>query len=207
MSPNEIGETSRGNELANDVLPAAPDTHSTDTPHRDVSAGRAAGVGSLDVFTAGSDGQIYAAWFRAVQGWKGWTPDAILPAGVALRPAPAAVVSGHDPATGGPNLDVFTASSDGRIFTAWYRPGPGWNGWKPVATKPAGVKLQPAPASVVGAQNPGIGVGNLDLFTAGSDGRIYTAWWRPGQGWQGWKPVASATPGVKLQPAPAAVIF
>jgi hypothetical protein len=69
-----------------------------------------------------------------------------------------------------------------------------------------GVTLQASPAVVVSGHDPNTGWGNLDVFATGSNGLVYTAWFRPG-GWQGWQEVRPGTlpGGVTLQGGPAVV--
>lgn len=169
------------------------------------SIDRTSGFGNLDIFAVGEDGNVYTAWFRPAQGWRGWLPVATTPAGVRLEGV-SAITSSLDPATGFGNIDVFAVGSDGVVYTAWWRPSQGWQGWRPVATLPAGVRLLRGISTLVSSLDRDSGFGNLDLFAAGDDGRVYTAWFRLRQGWQGWLPVATLPSGLSLRPGIKALV-
>jgi hypothetical protein len=125
------------------------------------------GQNNLDAFAAGSDGNVYTAWFRPAQGWQGWSKVAGVPGGVKLQPGLATVVSSVDSATGWGNLDAFAAGSDGNVYTAWFRPAQGWQGWSKVASSPG--RVRPGVAAVVTNFVPtcSVRVGDLDLTVSG----------------------------------------
>src|SRR5262249_8101114 len=123
---------------------------------------------------------------------------------ITLGPAVAAVVSSQDPDTGQGNLDIFAVRGDGTLCTSWWRPSTGWAAWTPVGTaQPA--PLQPQLFAVVSGHDQPTGFGNFDVFSVGTDGRPYTAWWRPGQSWQ-WSPLGKAFPPKPLRPGIMAVV-
>lgn len=79
------------------------------------------------------------------------------------------------------HLDVFAIASDGRTMSNWWDVSSGWAGW---------FQVQGGIASPGGAGSPVTAIaryaGHLDLFTVGTDNRVYTAWWDASSGWHGW---------------------
>ena len=79
------------------------------------------------------------------------------------------------------HLDVFAVASDGRTMSDWWDASTGWAGW---------FQLMGGIASPGGAGSPITAIaryaGHLDIFTVGTDNRVYTAWWDAGSGWHGW---------------------
>ncbi|MDT0609217.1 M64 family metallopeptidase [Streptomyces lancefieldiae] len=92
------------------------------------------------------------------------------------RVATVSRASGH--------LDLFWANTDGRIWTQWWDHGSG-GGWyehqrfPTVQTRRESAAHDTAVAAVARTS------GHLDLFWAGSDGKIWTHWWDHGSG-KGW---------------------
>ena len=91
-------------------------------------------------------------------------------------------------------LDAFAVGSDGRVYTAAWKPGDsafrGW--WKIGITD---LEVPPCSTATVVSRS----ANNLDVFVTGIDGQVYTAAWEPsngGNGWRGWWPVAN----LKAQP-------
>ena len=79
------------------------------------------------------------------------------------------------------HLDVFAVASDGRIVSNWWDQASGWAGWSQVqggVASPAGAG---SPVTVVARY-----AGHLDLFTVGTDNRVYSAYWDVSDGWHGW---------------------
>jgi hypothetical protein len=150
----------------------------------------------LDIFVTGKDGKVYtAAWDKqAAKGeWQGWWPigDLSAPSG-----APVSVVS-----RGPDNLDIFVVGNDSRVYTtAWAKHAAGgkWQSWRLVKTLTA----KPGTPVAVVSREPH----NLDIFTLGSDNKVYTAAWdkhvADGQ-WRGWWPVGDKS--AKSKSAVAAV--
>ena len=79
------------------------------------------------------------------------------------------------------HLDVFAVASDGRTMSNWWDQNSGWAGWFQLA---GGI------ASPGGAGSPITAIaryaGHLDLFTVGTDNRVYSAWWDASTGWSSW---------------------
>jgi hypothetical protein len=74
------------------------------------------------------------------------------------------------------HLDVFAVASNGRTMSNWWDQASGWAGW---------FHVQGGIASAGGAGSPVTAVaryaGHLDLFTVGTDNRVYSSWWDAGQ--------------------------
>lgn len=82
------------------------------------------------------------------------------------------------------HLDVFAVADDGRTVSNWWDGATGWAGW---------FHVQGGVASPGGPGSPVTAVAryarHLDLFTVGTDNRVYSAWWDAGSGWNGWFPL------------------
>jgi hypothetical protein len=132
--------------------------------------------GQLDIFTVGTDGNVYTAAWNAAQGWKGWWPIA----GVTAKPGTyvAAVTRSLD------QIDIFVADQTGRIMSAAWNPTQtGWKGWWQIQ---AGVTTSGFVTAVSRSANL------LDLFTTDASHQVQTAAWNPTAGWGGWWPVSNA---------------
>ncbi|MDM0108106.1 M64 family metallopeptidase [Variovorax sp. J22R24] len=79
------------------------------------------------------------------------------------------------------HLDVFAVADNGRTMTDWWNPSTGWAGW---------THLMGGIASPGGAGSPVTAIhryaGHIDLFTVGTDNRVYSAWWDGNGGWRAW---------------------
>lgn len=79
------------------------------------------------------------------------------------------------------HLDVFAVASDGRTMSDWWDQSSGWAGWSQIS---GGI------ASPGGGGSPVTSIaryaGHLDLFTVGTDNRVYSSWWDRSSGWSGW---------------------
>ena len=79
------------------------------------------------------------------------------------------------------HLDVFGVAADGRTMSNWWDVNSGWAGW---------FQLMGGIASPGGAGSPVTAIaryaGHLDIFTVGTDNRVYTAWWDASSGWHTW---------------------
>ena len=84
------------------------------------------------------------------------------------------------------HLDVFGVATNGRTMSNWWDQSSGWAGW---------FQVQGGIASPGGAGSPITAIdryaGHLDLFTVGTDNRVYSAWWDVSSGWHGWFPIGS----------------
>ena len=96
--------------------------------------------------------------------WNRIAPLAALPA----RPRTAITVVDRYPE----HIDVFAVAADGRTMSNWWDVNSGWAGW---------FQLMGGIASPGGAGSPITAIarysGHLDIFTVGTDNRVYTAWW------------------------------
>ena len=79
------------------------------------------------------------------------------------------------------HLDVFAVAANGRAMSDWWDQSSGWAGWFQVS---GGI------ASPGGAGSPVTSIarysGHLDLFTVGTDNRVYSCWWDRSSGWSAW---------------------
>ena len=105
--------------------------------------------------------------------WNRIAPLAALPA----RPRTAITVVDRYPE----HIDVFAVAADGRTMSNWWDVNSGWAGW---------FQLMGGIASPGGAGSPVTAIarysGHLDIFTVGTDNRVYTAWWDVSSGWHPW---------------------
>lgn len=132
----------------------------------------------FDVFTVGGDGQVWTIrWDR----FGGWGPWSALP-GV----TGATVVTSETTKTPG-HTDLFTVAGDGRVMSTHKDESTGWAlDWFHISDGFA------KPGTLVTAiTRPGIG--DLDLFTVASDGRMMSTWWNAVDGWANWFHVAGGT--------------
>jgi hypothetical protein len=143
----------------------------------------------LDITVAGTDRGIYtAAWQPAfTDGWRGWWR---IQGGVAAPDSSITLVSRSTN-----KLDAFCVGSDRGIYTAAWEPAftDGWRGWWRVQ---GGVAAPNTRVTAVSRRKD-----HLDIFCVGTDQRIYTAAWKPGDtSWRGWWPVAGgvAAPGTSV---------
>ncbi|MEU5128468.1 hypothetical protein AB0G96_20340, partial [Streptomyces mobaraensis] len=139
--------------------------------------------GHLDVFWVGTDGKIWSNWWDQIAG-NGWYDHGAFPIAASF-PVPAAPGTGVAAVarTSG-HLDVFWVGSDGKVWSAWWDQSAG-NGWYDHGVFPIAAQW-PVPAV------PGSGVtavartsGHLDVFWAGANGKVWSAWWdqSAGNGW------------------------
>ena len=82
------------------------------------------------------------------------------------------------------HLDVFAVANNGRTMSNWWDQSSGWAGF---------FHVQGGIASPGGSGSPVTSVsrfsGHLDLFTVGTDNRVYSCWWDGGSGWHPWFPI------------------
>ncbi len=90
------------------------------------------------------------------------------------------------------HIDVFAVASDGRTMSDWWDVSSGWAGWFSVSGGIASGGSAGSPVTSVARYQ-----GHLDLFTVGTDNRVYSAWWDVSTGWSGWFPLGNlqARPG------------
>jgi hypothetical protein len=79
------------------------------------------------------------------------------------------------------HLDVFAVADNGRTMSNWWDQAVGWAGWFQVSGGIASGGGGGSPITAVARY-----AGHLDLFTVGTDNRVYTAWWDQSSGWSGW---------------------
>lgn len=79
------------------------------------------------------------------------------------------------------HLDVFAVADNGRTMSNWWDAASGWAGWFQVS---GGVASPGGPGSPVTSISRYSG--HLDLFTVGTDNRVWSAWWDISAGWSSW---------------------
>ena len=79
------------------------------------------------------------------------------------------------------HLDVFGVGSDGRTVSDWWDASTGWSGWFQLS---GGIASPGGPGSPVTAVSRY--ARHLDVFTVGTDNRVYSAWWDASGGWSNW---------------------
>jgi hypothetical protein len=129
----------------------------------------------IHLFAVGTDGAVYSAWWQDGDDWHDWQP---IGSGVFPQMTPISV------AVRGTNIDLFGVGMDdvnSAVYSAPWREGEGWHDWQPIGS---GLFAQLTPITAVARGT------NLDLFGVGTDGGLYTAWWRAGAAdWEGWNEV------------------
>ena len=79
------------------------------------------------------------------------------------------------------HLDVFTVAANGRTMSDWWDQSSGWAGWFQVSGGIASPGGHGSPVTSIARYS-----GHLDLFTVGTDNRVYSCWWDRSSGWSNW---------------------
>ena len=136
-------------------------------------------AGHLDLFTVGTDNRVYSCWWDVSGGWSGWFRVGDL---VARPGSTVNVVSRYSD-----HLDLFTH----RLR----RPDHVDLVGRPVGLgSPAGSRYR-AVSRPTGRRVTAIAryPFHLDVFTVGTDNRVYSCWWDDRSGWSGWFPLGDLT--------------
>jgi len=90
------------------------------------------------------------------------------------------------------HLDVFAVASNGRTMSNWWDAASGWAGWFHLSGGIASPGGPGSPVTAIARYS-----GHLDVFTVGTDNRVYSAWWDVSSGWSSWFRIGSlvARPG------------
>ena len=139
----------------------------------------------IDLFAIGGNGHVYASWWTNGSDWsglKGWLDIGFqFPAGNTVT----AVSRNPD------QIDLFAIAGNGHVYTSWWTTGSNWSGlkgWRDIGF------LFPAGNTVTAvSRNPG----QIDLFTVGGNGHVYTSWWTNGSDWsglKGWRDIGGVFP-------------
>jgi hypothetical protein len=134
----------------------------------------------LDVFTVGTDGQLYQR-YRPGDAWSFWEAK-----GGNLVGAPGAV------AWAAGRVDAFAINAADRMLHHTWWDGSRWQ-WEAMTQHLA--PLMCGYGAAVASQQ----AGHLNLFAIGADGHLQHAWW-DGQRWNGWEDLGGSLGG-----APGAV--
>ena len=135
--------------------------------------------GEMHLFAVGEDGFVWTAISKPGQAWAAWgkVPGGIFNQGTT---ASSLLDSSGD-------MHLFAVGEDGRVYTTFSKPGQAWAGWGNVST---GVFSQGTTVSSL-LDSGGDAHGDTHLFAVGEDGRVYTAFAKPGQAWVGWGNVST----------------
>ncbi len=128
----------------------------------------------LDLFATGTDGAVWSNWWEAAPGWQKWF---IVDPQVKMQPGAtvSAIWRSNDT-----HLDLFATGTDGAVWSNWWEAAPGWQKWFTVHPE---VKMKPgATVSALWRSNDT----HLDLFSAATDGTVWSTWWEGQPGWQPW---------------------
>jgi IgA Peptidase M64 len=79
------------------------------------------------------------------------------------------------------HLDVFAVAANGRTMSDWWDRSSGWAGWFQVSGGIASPGGHGSPVTSIARYS-----GHLDLFTVGTDNRVYSCWWDVSSGWSNW---------------------
>ncbi|MEU3010566.1 Dot/Icm T4SS effector Zinc-dependent metalloprotease LegP [Nocardia asteroides] len=143
-----------------------------------VTMGQRTALSAGDVAAAHA---IYPDWSGVGDRWRNI-------GGVFPRTAPVSATARRTD-----HLDLFVTGNDGRVYTSWWHAGTEWSGigdrWRNIGgVFPAGATVAPVARTA----------DNLDLFTVGNDGRVYTSWWQAGADWSGigdrWRNIGGVFP-------------
>jgi hypothetical protein len=108
--------------------------------------------------------------------WNRISPLASLPA---RAKAPIIVIARYPE-----HLDLFAVAADGRTMSNWWDQSSGWAGWSHVMGGMASPGGSGSPETAIHRY-----AGHIDLFTVGTDNRVWTAWWDAASGWHAWSPI------------------
>lgn len=142
---------------------------------------------TIDLFVIGDRGDelglVFSASYREkFGGWASWKPIGEMSLLNAIFPKTGLTAVIHEDH----GEDAFFIGIDGKVYAAYWREGmPNWVGWSLLAEWPSD-----APRNLeakFGIATVQLGGGSIDLFITGTDGRVYTAYYRRSSGkWVGW---------------------
>ena len=124
--------------------------------------------GRVELFVAGTDGNVYHIWQIAPNGvWSGWGPLPLINAGSAVQFNGYLTVVDNVNGYGG--LEVFTVGSDNGLWTsAQALPGQGWKPWRYLGS-PATTELNPGQFIALAVSTQGA----MTAVVVGNDGSVY----------------------------------
>ncbi len=86
------------------------------------------------------------------------------------------------------HIDLFAVAADGRTMSNWWDANGGWANWFQISGGVASPGGTGSPVTSV-ARVPG----HLDLFTVGTDSRVYSCYWDQATGWSNWFTIGNIT--------------
>jgi hypothetical protein len=84
------------------------------------------------------------------------------------------------------HLDVFAVANNGRTMSNWWDASSGWAGFFHVQGGIASPGGSGSPVTAISRYS-----GHLDLFTVGTDNRVFSCWWDAASGWHPWFPIGN----------------
>jgi hypothetical protein len=143
---------------------------------------------NLDIFVCGNDGSVYTSWWSSQHDWSGVNNNWRSLGGFFPSGNQVTAVSRTSN-----NLDLFIVGNDGRVYTSWWSNTADWSGvnnnWRSLGG------LFPPSTRVAAVARTRT---NLDLFTCGNDGHVYTSWWSDKADWSGihdnWRDIGGVFP-------------
>lgn len=148
-----------------------------------ISSVHRAGGTRVEVFTVGTDGQVWTASSEVGQAWSGWSQ---VPGGLICRPGSTVTAISRTPH----QIDLFTTAANGAVMSTWWNDTTGgWPGyWFQVS---GGVAAAGAPVTAIARYST-----HIDVFVVGTDNRAYSTFWDQSSGWANWFAVP-ATPACR----------
>lgn len=152
------------------------------------------GLADMNLFTASATGAVQmSGWLGSSIGYHPWSAV-----------SPDSFVTPKQPVTAlwrdANHLDLFTISSDGGIYNAWWEAEKGAQSWQWSRIGSAGIAVPGQRVSALW-----ITPTQLDLFFVAADGTVETTSWQASGGWQNWSAIGPAGAAAPGQPVSTAV--
>ncbi|MGW2815629.1 galactose oxidase-like domain-containing protein [Streptomyces sp. NPDC001415] len=75
----------------------------------------------LDLFTTGTDGAVWSAWWEPEPNWQPWF---LIHPEIKMQPGATVTALWR-----GEHLDLFATGTDGAVWSTWWEPEPNWQPW------------------------------------------------------------------------------
>jgi hypothetical protein len=168
---------------------------------------------NLDVFVAGTDGNVYTTYWNAQMGKDAaakWGAPFTVTTGPCLsttRACAGSAVPGSPIAAVARNpyqIDIFYVGVDGGIWTSWWTAGQPWTTME-IQGPSSQVQYSPSAIATPGAAITATArdAQRLDVFLVGLDGGLWTSAWHGGGGWGTFEIPGTAHLGVSGGPISA----